>query len=61
MADIIMIAVLLVMLYPIVNPAIEIIIWIIVIGIIRLSSMFIALKKYKTFAILTLMEIKLLV
>lgn len=51
-ADMIMVGVLLVVLYPIVNLATEIIIWIIFIGIIRLASMVVALKKYKTFAIL---------
>lgn len=40
----------LLMLYSIVNPTTEIIIWIISIGIIRLISMIVALKKYKTFA-----------
>lgn len=50
MADMIMICVLLVVLYPIVNPAIEIIIWTVFIAIIRLASMVVALKKYKTFA-----------
>lgn len=49
-ADMIMIFVLLFILYPIVNPSIKIIIWIISIAIIRLTSMLIALKKYKTFA-----------
>lgn len=49
-ADMIMIGVVLFLLYPIINPAIEIIIWIILIAIIRLSSMVVALKKYKTFA-----------
>ncbi|MDF2673610.1 MAG: phosphatidylglycerophosphate synthase [Clostridiales bacterium] len=52
LADMIMTGVLLVVLYPIVNPAKEIIIWIISIGFIRLTSMVIALKKYKTFAFL---------
>jgi CDP-diacylglycerol---glycerol-3-phosphate 3-phosphatidyltransferase len=52
MADMIMAGALLVVLYPIVNPATEIVIWIISIGIIRLASMVVALKKYKTFAIL---------
>lgn len=51
-ADMIMIAVVLVVLYPIVNPATEIIIWIILIGIIRLTSVAVAVKKYKTFAML---------
>ena len=52
MADMIMTGVLLVVLYPIVNPATKIIIWIISIGIIRLASMVVAMKKYKTFAML---------
>lgn len=50
MADMLMTGVLLFVLYPIVNPTIEIIIWIIVIGVIRLTGMFIALKKYKKFS-----------
>ncbi|MFD3157328.1 CDP-alcohol phosphatidyltransferase family protein [Haloimpatiens sp. FM7330] len=52
MADLIMIGVLLLVLYPIINPTIEIIIWVISIGIIRLASPIIAMKKYKTFAML---------
>ncbi|MBB6217774.1 CDP-diacylglycerol--glycerol-3-phosphate 3-phosphatidyltransferase [Anaerosolibacter carboniphilus] len=50
MADMIMTGVLLFVLYPIVNPTTEIVIWIVSIGIIRLTSMVVALKKYKTFA-----------
>ena len=38
------------LLYTIINPKIEIIIWVILIGIIRLVAMIVALKKYKTFA-----------
>jgi len=49
-ADMIMIGILLFLLYPILNPKIEIIIWIILISIIRLVAMIAALKKYKTFA-----------
>lgn len=49
-ADMVMIFVLLFVLYPILNPEIKIIIWIISIAIIRLLSMFVALRKYKTFA-----------
>ncbi|PLR75975.1 phosphatidylglycerophosphate synthase [Bacillus sp. V3-13] len=49
LADMMMAGVLLVVLFPIVNPANEIIIWAISIGIIRLSSMVVAMKKYKTF------------
>jgi CDP-diacylglycerol--glycerol-3-phosphate 3-phosphatidyltransferase len=47
-----MTGVLLVVLYPIINPTTKIVIWIILIGIIRLISMVIVLKKYKTFAFL---------
>ena len=50
MADIIMTGVFLLVFYPIVNPATKIVIWIISIAIIRLASMVIAIKKYKTFA-----------
>lgn len=50
MADLIMVGVLLIIIYPIVNPATEIIIWIALIGMIRIAAMVIALKKYKTFA-----------
>lgn len=49
-ADMTMVGVLLVVLYPIINPAVGIVIWIISIGIIRLASVVVALKKYKTFA-----------
>ncbi|MDT3427492.1 CDP-diacylglycerol--glycerol-3-phosphate 3-phosphatidyltransferase [Paenibacillus forsythiae] len=52
LADLIMTAVLLVMLYPILSPGTEIGIWIILIGAIRLVAAAIALKKYKTFAML---------
>lgn len=52
MADLIMAGVLLVVLYPIINPSTEIVIWIISIAIIRLASMVVALKRYKTIAIL---------
>mgnify|MGYP001594662464 CR=1 FL=1 len=50
LADMIMAFVLLFILYPIVNPSTKIILWIISIAIIRLASMLVALKKYKTFA-----------
>ncbi|MEY8001043.1 CDP-alcohol phosphatidyltransferase family protein [Clostridium sp. Mt-5] len=49
-ADMIMTGVLLFVFYSILNPTAEIIIWVISIGIIRLSSMIVAIKKYKTFA-----------
>ena len=50
MGDMVMVGVLLLVLYPIINPPIQIVIWTISIGIIRLASMAVALKKYKTFA-----------
>ena len=52
MADMIMVGVLLVVFYPIVNPTIQIFIWVILIAIIRLSAMIVAMKKYKTFAMI---------
>lgn len=52
LADMVMTGVLFVVLYPILNLEAEIVIWIIFIGFIRLASMTVALKKYKTFAIL---------
>ena len=57
-ADMIMAGVLLLVLYPIITPATEIVIWTISIGIIRLASMVVAIKKYKTSQCFTLMEIK---
>lgn len=50
MADMVMIGVLLLVLYPIINSANEIVLWIISIAIVRLASMAVALKKYKAFA-----------
>ncbi|WP_129600143.1 CDP-alcohol phosphatidyltransferase family protein [Anaerophilus nitritogenes] len=49
-ADMIMVGILLFLIYPIVNITSKIVIWIILIAIIRLTSIFIAMKKYKTFA-----------
>ncbi|KJF25639.1 CDP-alcohol phosphatidyltransferase family protein [Clostridium aceticum] len=51
-ADMTLTVILLAIFYPVLNPTIEILIWIILISIIRLASMTIALIKYKTFAIL---------
>jgi CDP-diacylglycerol--glycerol-3-phosphate 3-phosphatidyltransferase len=50
MGDMVMVGVLFFVLYPIINPPTQIVIWTISIGIIRLASMAVALKKYKTFA-----------
>lgn len=52
MADLIMIVILLFVLYPIVNPPTKILTWIVSIGIIRVASVVVAMKKYKTFAML---------
>ena len=52
MADLIMVVILLIVLYPIINPITEMVIWIISIGIVRLASPIITMKKYKTFAML---------
>jgi CDP-diacylglycerol--glycerol-3-phosphate 3-phosphatidyltransferase len=49
-ADMVMAGVLLFLLYPIIKPLNEIIIWVILIAVIRLSSMAVAIKKYKTYA-----------
>ncbi|WP_026884549.1 CDP-alcohol phosphatidyltransferase family protein [Clostridium akagii] len=49
-ADMAMVGVLLIVLYPIINPDRKIVIWIITIAIIRFAAMAIAIKKYKTFA-----------
>lgn len=49
-ADMAMIGVLLFKLYPVINPGIEIIFWIIAIAIIRLVSMLTARIRFKTFA-----------
>lgn len=50
LADIIMAAVLLLVFFPIINPSKQLVIWIVLIAFIRLASISIALKKYKTFA-----------
>ncbi|WP_245671825.1 CDP-alcohol phosphatidyltransferase family protein [Desulfuribacillus stibiiarsenatis] len=48
-ADMVMVAVLLVILFPIIKPSELIIFWIIVIAIIRFSAMTVALMKYNVF------------
>lgn len=50
LADLVMITVLLVLLYPVINPAPEILVWVLIIAVIRLISMGVAFKKYRTFA-----------
>jgi len=51
-ADMIMVGVLFIVLYPIVNLTPHIVLWIILIGIVRFVSIVVALIKYKTFAML---------
>lgn len=51
-ADLIMIAVLIIVLYPIINPTIQIFYFIIFIGIIKLISIATVYVKYKTFGML---------
>lgn len=50
LADTLFVVVLLFMLYPVVQLSTGVIIWIIMIGIIRLASIIVALRKYKTYA-----------
>lgn len=50
LSDMIMAGVLLIVIYPIVNPTIEVIIWVVLTVIIRFLSMVTAFMKYKTFA-----------
>lgn len=51
-ADFIMFVVLIIILYPIINPTLQILIWIVIIGIIRIVSIIIVFIKYKTFGML---------
>lgn len=51
-ADLIMVVIVMVVLYPIIHPTVEIIIWVVIIGIIRAVSMMVVYAKYKTFEIL---------
>ena len=51
-ADLIMVMVLMIVLYPIINLTVKIIVWIVLIGIIRAVSMMVVFVKYKTFGIL---------
>lgn len=51
-ADLIMVAVLIGILYPIINPTVQILAWIVIIGIIRVISVMVVFLKYKTFGIL---------
>lgn len=51
-ADFVMIMVLIIILYPIINPKVQIILWIVIIAIFRVVSVMIVFVKYKTFEII---------
>jgi phosphatidylglycerophosphate synthase len=51
-ADLTLIVVLIVVLYPVIDPTVKIIVWIVTIGIIRALSMIVVFVKYKTFGVL---------
>lgn len=51
-ADLIMDAVLIIILYPIVNPTVEILLWIAIIAIIRIVSVIVVFAKYRTFGMI---------
>jgi len=51
-ADLIMVVVTMIVLYPFIHPTVQIIVWIVIIGIIRVVSMIVVFVKYKTFEIL---------
>ena len=45
-ADFVMLVVLLIVLYPVINPSVAILLWMILIGVLRFSSMIVAKRKY---------------
>jgi len=51
-ADLIMVVVVMIVLYPLINLTDQIIVWIVIIGIIRVVSMMVVFVKYRTFEIL---------
>lgn len=51
-ADFIMVVVVMIVLYPIITLTVQIVVWIVIIGIIRAVSMLVVFVKYKTFGIL---------
>ena len=58
-ADFVMIVVLLIILYPVINPPAAILIWIILIAVVRFFSMFTAKKRFNSFAMLHTLANKL--
>jgi CDP-diacylglycerol--glycerol-3-phosphate 3-phosphatidyltransferase len=51
-ADLIMVTVLIILLYPVIDPPFSILLWVFIIGFIRVVSLIIVFVKYKTFAVL---------
>lgn len=51
-ADLIMFIVLIIMLYPVINPPVRVLVWIIAIGLTRLLAVAVVFIKYKTFGML---------
>ena len=51
-ADMVMAGVLLIVLYPVITPPTVFVIWVVLIGLIRVASLLLAVMKYKTFAVL---------
>jgi phosphatidylglycerophosphate synthase len=51
-ADFMMVMVLIVLLYPIINPTFRIIIWIVIIGIVKIAAVIVTFIKYKTLGML---------
>ena len=51
-ADLIMVVVLMIVLYPIINITVQIIVWIVIIAIVRVVSIIVVFVKYKTIGIL---------
>ncbi len=51
-ADFVMTAVLLIILYPVINPSAAILLWIVLIGVLRFSAMIVAKRKYEKVAML---------
>ena len=51
-ADLIMVAILIIVLYPIIDLTVQVIVWIVIIGIIRAVSTMVVFVKYRTLGIL---------
>jgi len=58
-ADFVMLVVLLIVLYPVINPPVVILLWIVLIGVLRFASMIVAKRKYGKVAMLHTLANKL--